>query len=406
MSGLARDPSALSPDAYPLAARYRTVVIGGGEAGLAAALDAASPVLVVDEHPLERGLIGLDVPYLFGGRIRAAAQKPARLEERLVAARPALVRAVEAGVEVALGTTVWNAYGGPPWILGLADRQGVRLVAADVLILACGALDVPVPVAGWTLRGVMGARGLDVAWRLIGDFTGRRVVALGGLELAVPDVALRLREPPQAIRIEGKTEVEGVSWRENGRWRSIACDTVVFAIDAAPNVEVADLIGARVVWSPERGGFLAASLPHGVSAVGDAAGTAPLARDGWMALALAGPEAVVCACEEVTIGDLRALRPPRSLGAAGPEGGLSALRLAPPQDLVKRMTRAGMGPCQGRRCRAALHALLGYPPQMATCRPPLRPLPLDQLATDRGGRVRCYPLDELVRHARTVAAAA
>lgn len=381
MTGHARDPGALSGHLYPLTARYRTVVVGAGDAGLAAAVTAAPPVLVVDEHPLDPGLIGLDVPHLFGGRVGAAAQRSERLEERVVAARPGLMRAADAGIEIALGTVVWNVFGGSPWILGLSDRRGVRLVGADVLILATGALDVPVPLPGWTLRGVMGARGLDVAWRLMGDFTGQRVVALGDRELGLPDIALRLRHPPEAVRIEGRTEVEGLSWREGGRWRSVACDTVVFAIDAAPNVEVADLIGARIVWVPERGGFVADTLPEGVTVVGEAAATAPTMRQDWMALALGDAEAVVCACEEVTVGDVRALRPPRVVGAEGAAGGLAGLGAEPCQDLVKRLTRAGMGTCQGRRCRAAIHALLGYPPRMATVRPPLRPLPLHQLAT-------------------------
>ncbi|MGH8302814.1 MAG: NAD(P)/FAD-dependent oxidoreductase, partial [Steroidobacteraceae bacterium] len=68
------------------------------------------------------------------------------------------------------------------------------------------------------------------------------------------------------------------------------------------------------------------------------------------------------------------------LGSVDPEG-------KPDPDVVKRLTRAGMGPCQGRRCReqiAALmalgagHSLADIP--LATYRPPVRPLRLAQLA--------------------------
>ena len=61
--------------------RYDLVVVGAGEAGVRAATEAATAgrsVLLVDEHPLDPGLIGLDVPYLFGGRATAGSPAHAR----------------------------------------------------------------------------------------------------------------------------------------------------------------------------------------------------------------------------------------------------------------------------------------------------------------------------------------
>lgn len=373
----APDPTSLAGKRFPARDRFALAVVGAGEAGCAAALAAPGRALLVDEHPLDPGLIGLDVPFLFGGRVGAAAQNPARLVERVVAARPGLPRAVEAGVEVALSTCVWGVFGRGPFLLGLADRREAWLVEADAIAVATGARDVVIPVEGWTLPGVVGARGLDAAHRLLGDFAGRRVVALGRGEVGF-DLARRLPDPAE-VRVLGAREVEGVAWREDGaRWREVACDTVAMAVDAAPNTEIPDLLGADIAWAPERGGFVPASLPPGVSVVGDAAGTAPVARAEWMRLALARDDALLCACEEVTAGDIRALRPPRHLAAEGP--GLAALRDGPPQDQIKRLTRAGMGACQARRCRESVHALLGFPPRAPTHRAPLRPLPLSVLA--------------------------
>jgi hypothetical protein len=55
-------------------------------------------------------------------------------------------------------------------------------------------------------------------------------------------------------------------------------------------------------------------------------------------------------------------------------------------DQIKRLTRAGMGPCQGRRCREQVALLLaeagGVPVgeiPLASYRPPVRPLPLGVL---------------------------
>jgi hypothetical protein len=55
-------------------------------------------------------------------------------------------------------------------------------------------------------------------------------------------------------------------------------------------------------------------------------------------------------------------------------------------DQVKRLTRAGMGPCQGRRCREQIQMLLARAAQipvenipLASHRAPVRPLPLSAL---------------------------
>jgi hypothetical protein len=56
------------------------------------------------------------------------------------------------------------------------------------------------------------------------------------------------------------------------------------------------------------------------------------------------------------------------------------------QDQVKRLTRAGMGPCQGRRCREQVQMLLAEATKvgvaeipLASYRAPVRPLPLSVL---------------------------
>ena len=382
---MALDPTSLAGKKFPLRAVFDHAVVGAGEAGIAAARAAVArgeSVLLLDEQPLDPGLIGLDIPFLFGARVGAAAQQPARMEERIVAARPGLEAALEMGVEVVLGVSAWGAFqngrGGAPFILGLADRSTAWLVGAHRITIAAGARDVVVPFEGWELPGVMGARGLDAAHRLLGDFTGRRVAVVGTGEVSFPDIALRLTDPTE-LRILGAQEVEGIAWKD-GPWRELACDTVVLAIDAAPNVEMADVLGAGIAWDAARGGFVVECLPERVTITGDAAGTTPVMRDAWMQRAFTDPDRMLCACEEVRLGDLRALRPPRYLGAEGPEAGLAAIQ-AGSQDQVKRLTRAGMGPCQGRRCRDAVQALLGNdPPRMASYRAPLRPLPLSVLA--------------------------
>jgi hypothetical protein len=223
------------------------------------------------------------------------------------------------------------------------------------------------------------------------------------------------------------------------------CDTIVMSVGTVPNVELIDSLGCRMQFEPLRGGWVprrgndtATSTPN-VYAIGDCAGLgADPTEEGrraaravaaslgmtafaeaeaepridrahaadrsvqsarvWMQaqIAASGLDVCVCQCEEVTRRELIDLKPPRYLRAIIPDvapgaRNLQALAADGPlnQDQVKRLTRAGMGPCQGRRCREQVQILLeaaatsepGAVP-LARHRPPVRPLPLKMLAVD------------------------
>ncbi len=122
--------------------------------------------------------------------------------------------------------------------------------------------------------------------------------------------------------------------------------------------------------------------------VGDAAGVAADDRLDWMRglLARGGADVMLCICEEVTRRELLEVHPPRYLGASA-EGQAKLDAEGTHPDHAKRLTRAGMGACQGRRCREQVAMLLaidgGLPLErvpLATYRIPLRPLPMAALA--------------------------
>jgi hypothetical protein len=106
----------------------------------------------------------------------------------------------------------------------------------------------------------------------------------------------------------------------------------------------------------------------------------------------AEPSTIVCQCEAVTRAALLEVRAPRYLGeptAPAAKRSLTSLLADGPanQDQVKRLTRAGMGPCQGRRCREQIALTLakasGVSPAdvpLASYRAPVRPLPLKVMA--------------------------
>jgi NADPH-dependent 2,4-dienoyl-CoA reductase/sulfur reductase-like enzyme len=216
-----------------------------------------------------------------------------------------------------------------------------------------------------------------------------------------------------------------------GEETAIACDTVCLAFGLAPAIELLNAAGGRIVPEGQRGGHApalegwATSLP-GVFAAGDCAGLAgseaEAAEQGRQAARQAmggaakgrprrGPDAwayqrawhdaltrdadpslIVCQCEAVSRSDLLEVRAPRYLGepstAAKARDLASLIADGPPnQDQVKRLTRAGMGPCQGRRCREQVALTLaqaaGVSPAevpLAFHRPPVRPLPLKVMA--------------------------
>lgn len=234
--------------------------------------------------------------------------------------------------------------------------------------------------------------------------------------------------------------------RLSGPMEHIECNSVLLAVAPIPAIELLEAAGCAVSFQAARGGHVAVvdglqrtSLPF-VYAAGDCAGIWPskslsdsaarqegriasiaalralgveadiseeaavspdrtvrdiaLERLEWVrAMTLKSAVApFLCQCEEVSAADVLGLHPPRylnwereasaawRLGSVDTEG-------VPHPDVVKRLTRAGMGPCQGRRCREQIAAVMALGAgkaladiPLATYRPPVRPLRLAQMA--------------------------
>ena len=310
--------------------RVPLVVVGAGAAGVAAATAAARAgvrVLLLDEHPLDPELMAMDVPLYFGQRMSPAVRDRGVMLERVVRANPALEAAVEAGVEVELGISVWGAFqpgptlrelGGPR--LGVADQSRSWIIGYDRLVVAAGARDLGLAFQGWEKAGTMGAAGALALLTRYQACAARRMVVLGsgplGLAVAtlarargieVPaivevgpalrgDAATRDALERQGVRfypghviaqaLGSRDELEGVRLAAldadlrpiAGRELDMACDTVCLAIGLVPQVELLQVLGCRLVFRSERGGFVPeidaeqrTSLPE-VFAAGDVTG--------------------------------------------------------------------------------------------------------------------------------------
>ncbi|BBE70979.1 NAD(P)/FAD-dependent oxidoreductase [Oharaeibacter diazotrophicus] len=478
------DPKAQAGKFAAPAETFDVLVVGGGPAGTAAAVEAAghgASVLLIDEHPVGAGLVGLDVPFLFGGRATAAVVTPERLVEQVVATSPGLEAAFEAGVDVRLGVSCFGLYVEGPGSLSLPGRiaalsDGERswTVGFRTAVVATGARDLVIFFPGSELPGVVGAVGLHTLLARYDAFDGRRVVVLGSDALAVEavlacrargvavaavvEVALAVAAPADlaaaladtgvpvltshvVVRAEGDpTGIRAavVAPVGGGEATRIACDTICLALGRVPVVDLLDAAGAALAYRDDAGGFvpttadgLETTLPcvfvagdcaglgrrssdGTADAAGRAAARAALARLGrdvpaaelpvvdaapteayrlaWMdaMTAAGGPDVEICRCEEVTRAELLGVRPPRYLGAdAAPCPPLERLAEdgTPSPDQLKRLTRAGMGVCQGRRCReqvAMATALATGTPlarlPLAGYRAPVRPLPLAAIA--------------------------
>jgi len=324
--------------------RARVLVIGGGQAGRAAALAAATQapgVVLVDESTRLQGaeLEGVEV------------LAPAR----------------------ALG--IWEGN-----LVPVDCETVLHRFRAERIIVATGALEQPVVFPGNDLVGVMLPSAVR---RLIRDFSvrpGRRAVVVAaddpGLEaaddlreagVAVPRV-VDLRETParelEGQRYRGKLRALVVDGEE------IECDLVVASAGRQPSYSLLAQAGARVEFDSGLGVFVPTDLPPGVEAVGKVTGEGLDKIDVRPDHEGRG-KCFVCVCEDVTTKDVK-----RAIAE-----GFDSIELA------KRYTTVTMGPCQGKLCqlpsiRLYAQEVRAYESALGTttARPPWAPVELGLLA--------------------------
>jgi thioredoxin reductase/bacterioferritin-associated ferredoxin len=165
------------------------VVVGGGPAGLSAAISAAKmgvQVLVIDENLLAGGQIyrqlpasyQVEDPHVLGidyADGQTLLQEVANLFDRITVWNDALVWAVFDSKQLAI-----------------ARGNELVLLDAKAIIAATGAYERPVPVPGWTLPGVMTAGGAQVLIKSQRVRPGSRVLlsGTGPLQLVVANQML------------------------------------------------------------------------------------------------------------------------------------------------------------------------------------------------------------------------
>jgi D-hydroxyproline dehydrogenase subunit alpha len=449
----ARRPNAKTPQKLTC----DVAVVGGGPAGLSAAIAAAeagASVLVLDERSATGGQYAKQ---LADSHSDPSPDRQFRLGVELNA------RALRAGVRIETEAIVWGGFAVDD--IGALIRSKAFTIQPRRLILAPGAHERPVPMPGWTLPGVMTTGGLQTLVRAQRVAPGDRILIAGtgplNLQLACElltggvkpvavleaasrpgprtwrDAWVMARSAPDLVRegmgmlatlrralvpilwdtqlvaIEGDQQARLARFARTGQGEaSHEVDVVAMNLGFQPEVGLARALGLSHQFVPGGAGYLATdtdedgrSSDAAVFAVGDGAtlgGSRVAQARGRLAglaaardLGFSAPDepairgtlrrslrfqaalwrmfppvpppelddaTIVCRCEEVTAGRLR----------AEVASGLTSL------PALKKATRAGMGRCQGRFCAATVARLCPNLPDadaFAAPRGPIRPVP-------------------------------
>jgi sarcosine oxidase subunit alpha len=406
------------------------MVVGGGAAGLRAAIAAArlgADVVLAEEDALPGGRL-LDE----GGHERAA--------ELAAEAR-------EAGVEVLLGAPVLGSFDG---LLPVWQGDTLHQVRARQLIFATGTVEQPLVFAGNDLPGVMlsgGARALVARYavapgsRAVVVTTSDRGLAAAlalrdaGISVAaVADLRPGAAKRPLAAELEragvevlaGHTVIEAKGGRaltaavlaplgRHDGERTIDCDLLVVSGGEAPAASLALQAGARTEYDPAQGHFALRDLADGAHAAGSlvAAGEPESAELSGELAGLAAAHALglgddASAQSEGSARERLAAVPPPAAPAVPPavSGGdrgkcfvdldedvtVKDVRYAIAEgydsmELSKRYTTVTMGPSQGRFSSLAMARLMAEETGLdlgtvgqTTARPPWVPVPMGILA--------------------------
>lgn len=266
-------------------------VVGGGSAGLAAAIEAAKvgvAVSLFDENEKPGGQLFKQIHKFFGSKEHQAGVRGHDIGRYL------LDECQRTDVDVRLNTVVWGMDDGK---LGIAGENSSRIVNAEKVIVASGASENPLPFPGWTLPGVMGAGacqtmmnvdrvlpdtrvlmvgsgnvGLIVAYQLL--LAGAMIVAvvealpkIGGYVVHAAKLrreAVPILTSTSIVQARGRDEVQEAticSLDENlcpiaGCETTLKVDLICLAVGLSPLAELCWMAGCQFKHLPELGGFV------------------------------------------------------------------------------------------------------------------------------------------------------
>jgi NADPH-dependent 2,4-dienoyl-CoA reductase/sulfur reductase-like enzyme len=251
------------------------LIIGGGPAGMAAALAAANSgvrIVLLDDNPTPGGQIWRDGPQ---AHLPVEAR---RMRERLLAC---------ANVHCHTATRVIASAADKTLLVENAEQGW--LISYDRLILCTGARELLLPFPGWTLPGVTGAGGLQALIKGGLPVRGERLVIAGSGPLLLASAATARHHGAQVLRIAeqarrtavmgfamqlprwpgkswqalslfdaryrtgthvlealGRDTLEGVRLLQQGQTVELACDRLACGFGLIPNTQLGQALGCEL----------------------------------------------------------------------------------------------------------------------------------------------------------------
>ncbi|RXG85917.1 sarcosine oxidase subunit alpha family protein [Bradyrhizobium zhanjiangense] len=312
-AGLGRASTEADPDVYEkLYAFCDVLVIGGGAAGLAAALSAGrsgARVILCDEDSV------------LGGRLNGDNREIGDESGSAWAYHASLSLDALPNVRVLRRTTVFGVYDSGTYgaVERVSDhlpvpvphqpRQRLWKIVAKRAVLATGAIERPVVFGGNDRPGVMMASavrtylnrfavpagrraaiftGCDDAWTTAFDLLGSGVPVEAIVDMRT-EIDPRLAEKAsrlgarvlagaQIVQTRGNQDLKAISVRTtDGRTSDITVDLLAMSGGWTPNLALTTHLGSRPSWSNTLAGFVPGPPPPGMTVAGAAQGSFALA---------------------------------------------------------------------------------------------------------------------------------
>jgi sarcosine oxidase, subunit alpha len=281
-------------------------VIGGGEAGLKAAREAAEQgerVVVVDDQP--HGVVPADSKFMLLSRSYCFGIYEGNL----------------------LGVLQSEPHSGA--------RERLVHIRAKRVVVATGAYEAPLTFKNNDLPGIMLSTAVRRLIHRHGIQPGTNAVIISNEQGTANELrsagisVVATVAASDVIEATGSKHVTGLRTTRG----HLACDLVVMCWHRIPDAGLLSQAGAELEWSEQAGAFVPTELPPNITAVGDVA-HAPV-RAASTVVSMPNKRTFVCLCNDVTSQDI----------SDSVAEGFDHI------ELLKRYTTTTMGPCQGRMCQ-------------------------------------------------------